>query len=200
MGFQRYEAPRSHSRLLPLMVGQLMSNLNADGKMLDALALSSGPGSYTGLRIGFAVAKGMCLGWNLPLISIPTLEILMMPVQGSEQEVLVPMIPVGTDRVCYRVADQGGEGKILTGKVRPGLFDSVAPKHPVLIGKAAERFAALPDYRSLTLRTDVCATADMMGKLAWSRFGEGHLVELEKFEPVYGEPLNFRKLASSPNP
>ena len=66
----------SHAALLGVFVEEALSVLTENGKKLYAVAVSSGPGSYTGLRIGVSLAKGLCFGWNIPLISIHTLDIL----------------------------------------------------------------------------------------------------------------------------
>jgi tRNA threonylcarbamoyladenosine biosynthesis protein TsaB len=58
---------------------------------IDAVALSEGPGSYTGLRIGTATAKGLCYGLDIPLIPVPTLEVLKKA-SGVEKGILIPMI------------------------------------------------------------------------------------------------------------
>ena len=66
----------NHARLLPLYLDELLAYAREQGLVLDAIALSEGPGSYTGLRIGTSTAKGLCYGLNLPLIPVPTLEVL----------------------------------------------------------------------------------------------------------------------------
>jgi tRNA threonylcarbamoyladenosine biosynthesis protein TsaB len=66
----------NHARLLPCYVEQLLQFVRQHNWTLDAVALSEGPGSYTGLRIGTSTAKGLCYGLNVPLIPLPTLEVL----------------------------------------------------------------------------------------------------------------------------
>ena len=66
----------NHARLLPRYIEELLSYAREQALCIDAVALSEGPGSYTGLRIGTSTAKGICYGLNIPLIPIPTLEIL----------------------------------------------------------------------------------------------------------------------------
>ncbi len=66
----------SHASLLGLFVEEVVKEAKSLDMKVDAVAVSSGPGSYTGLRIGVSMAKGLCFGWNVPLISIPTLDIL----------------------------------------------------------------------------------------------------------------------------
>ncbi|MBC8257143.1 MAG: tRNA (adenosine(37)-N6)-threonylcarbamoyltransferase complex dimerization subunit type 1 TsaB [Candidatus Marinimicrobia bacterium] len=68
--------PRVHGERLPLVVHNLLSNHSIDVADLDGIAVSSGPGSYTGLRIGMSLAKGLAMAGNLPLIPVPTLEVM----------------------------------------------------------------------------------------------------------------------------
>lgn len=70
-----FEGP-SHAALLGVFVEEALSALKEQGRKPDAIAVSSGPGSYTGLRIGVSVAKGLCFGCDIPLIGIHTLDIM----------------------------------------------------------------------------------------------------------------------------
>ena len=90
----------NHARLLPLYLEELLALVREQHLTLDAVALSEGPGSYTGLRIGTATAKGLCYGLNIPLIPVPTLNVLCdaakqrLEVKGERlvDSILVPMI------------------------------------------------------------------------------------------------------------
>ena len=70
-----FEGP-SHAALLGVYMEEALEAAKSKGIKLDAVAVSSGPGSYTGLRIGVSVAKGLCFGYGIPLIGIHTLDIL----------------------------------------------------------------------------------------------------------------------------
>ncbi len=70
----------SHAVSLGVFVDEALSFIDSHAIPLDAVAVSCGPGSYTGLRIGVSMAKGICYGRNVPLIGIPTLEVLCVPV------------------------------------------------------------------------------------------------------------------------
>jgi tRNA threonylcarbamoyladenosine biosynthesis protein TsaB len=70
-----FEGP-SHAALLGIFIEEAITLAKKKGIRLDAVAVSSGPGSYTGLRIGVSMAKGICFGYNIPLIAIPTLDII----------------------------------------------------------------------------------------------------------------------------
>ena len=85
----------SHAALLGVFVEEALSVLKKKGKKaLDAVAVSSGPGSYTGLRIGVSVAKGLCFGFGIPLIGIHTLDIMAATVnsKGIRKSSLLLMI------------------------------------------------------------------------------------------------------------
>ena len=86
----------SHAVSLGVFVDEALSFIDSHAIPLDAVAVSCGPGSYTGLRIGVSMAKGICYGRNIPLIGIPTLEVLCVPVllheNLPEDALLCPMI------------------------------------------------------------------------------------------------------------
>lgn len=86
----------NHASLLPTFIDELIQESKQQGWHADAVAVSEGPGSYTGLRIGLSTAKGLCYGWNVPLIPIPTLDILCQQVLSTQtlpdDAILLPMI------------------------------------------------------------------------------------------------------------
>lgn len=86
----------NHAAMLSLFIQDALDFLKESGKKLDAVAVSSGPGSYTGLRIGVSTAKGLCYGLDIPLISISTLEIMtiaaMQKHAPNNHDLFVPMI------------------------------------------------------------------------------------------------------------
>jgi len=88
----------NHARLLPLYIEELLSFAREQALSIDAVALSEGPGSYTGLRIGASTAKGLCYGLNVTLIPVPTLEVLKQAaLENSEiriqkSDILIPML------------------------------------------------------------------------------------------------------------
>ena len=103
----------NHARLLPRYIEELLSFAREQALSIDAVALSEGPGSYTGLRIGTSTAKGICYGLNIPLIPVPTLEVLCeaarqrLEVSGEriEDAILVPMIDARRMEVYTAVYD-----------------------------------------------------------------------------------------------
>ena len=117
----------NHARLLPRYIEELLSFAREHDLSIEALALSEGPGSYTGLRIGTSTAKGLCYGLNIPLIPVPTLEILCEAARGVlkakgeniENAVLCPMIDARRMEV-YTMLD--GETKAVVVENESSLY------------------------------------------------------------------------------
>lgn len=74
LGYRETTEANSHARLLTTMIDELLSEHKISYQQLEAVAVSSGPGSYTGLRIGVSVAKGLCYSLDIPLLAVPTLQ------------------------------------------------------------------------------------------------------------------------------
>ena len=102
--------PQAHTQYLAAITEEAVSFANSHAIPLDAVAVSSGPGSYTGLRIGVSTAKGVCYGFGIPLISIPTLKLLCVkPLLYDELEenaLLCPMIDARRMDVYSAVYDR----------------------------------------------------------------------------------------------
>ena len=114
----------NHARLLPMYIEELLSYVREQHLSIDAVALSEGPGSYTGLRIGASTAKGLCYGLNVPLIPVPTLEVLCEAVQSKIENrkskiVLLPMIDARRMEV-YTMMD--GETKAVVVENEDSLY------------------------------------------------------------------------------
>ena len=107
---QTLEGP-SHATVLAPYVDEALSFIESHAIPLDAVAISSGPGSYTGLRIGTSVAKGVAYGRNVPLIAVPTLKLITVPTllfddDMPEDALLVPMIDARRMEVYAAVYDR----------------------------------------------------------------------------------------------
>lgn len=107
----------NHAKMLPLFIEELLSYARAEGLRIEAVALSEGPGSYTGLRIGTSTAKGLCYGLDIPLIPVPTLEVLKEAfrcqhpeIRLQETDVLFPMIDARRMEVYTEAQRDKGQG------------------------------------------------------------------------------------------
>ncbi|MBR4644507.1 MAG: tRNA (adenosine(37)-N6)-threonylcarbamoyltransferase complex dimerization subunit type 1 TsaB [Bacteroidaceae bacterium] len=116
-----------HSETSGVYVDEALSFANSHAIPVDAVAVSMGPGSYTGLRIGVSLAKGVCYGRALPLIAVPTLKVLCVPVLLGKEELpedalLVPMIDARRMEVYSAVYDRALK------EIRPIQADVVTEK------------------------------------------------------------------------
>ena len=127
----------SHAVQLGVFVDEALSFVDSHGMPLDAVAVSCGPGSYTGLRIGVSMAKGICYGRNLPLIGLPTLEVLCVPVllhhDLPEDALLCPMIDARRMEVYAAVYDRalGVKREIAADIVDEHSYLEFLNEHPV---------------------------------------------------------------------
>ena len=169
----------NHARLLPMYIEELLSFAREQHLPIDAVALSEGPGSYTGLRIGASTAKGLCYGLNVPLIPVPTLEVLC-EASGVKEGRLIPMIDARRMEV-YTMMD--GETKAVVVENEDSLYagdedvyyfgDGAAKCQPVL---------TKPNWHYIP---DIVPEAQYVGALAESGKWKVESVDLAYYEPFY---------------
>jgi tRNA threonylcarbamoyladenosine biosynthesis protein TsaB len=105
------EGQNAHSEKITNFIREVMETTGVDYRQLDAVAVSKGPGSYTGLRIGVSTAKGVCYAADLPLMAIDTLEAMAYGMkeklggQLSENDLLIPMIDARRMEVYAAIFD-----------------------------------------------------------------------------------------------
>jgi tRNA threonylcarbamoyladenosine biosynthesis protein TsaB len=96
LGVKSSDQPRDHAAFLQPAIQQLLHETKINPSQLSAVAVTSGPGSYTGLRVGMASAKGLCFGLNIPLLTIPTTEVMctaaLQQLTVKDTFLLAPMI------------------------------------------------------------------------------------------------------------
>ena len=150
----------SHAVSLGVFVDEALSFIDSHAIPLDAVAVSCGPGSYTGLRIGVSMAKGICYGRNVPLIGLPTLEVLSVPVllyhDLPEDALLCPMLDARRMEVYAAVYDRALNVKraIAADIVDENSyleFLNEAPVHPLakMMYPLAEKAVAGEDYKDV---------------------------------------------------
>lgn len=96
---------KTHSQTLLPMVDEIVRMTETDLSSIDAVAISAGPGSFTGLRIGAATAKGFCLALNKPIISVPTLDALIYGV-GPTEKLVIPIMDARRNQVYTKIDGQ----------------------------------------------------------------------------------------------
>lgn len=181
----------AHARLLPGFVDEVLKNLG--GAKIDAVAVSSGPGSYTGLRIGVATAKGLAFGYDAPLIAVPTLELLAYTVKSSvevEKDALIcPMIDARRMEVYSQLFDvdvkeaSETQAEIITEDSYKELLQT--GKKVYFAGDGSAKCSGVITSENAVFVDSIEPDAANMAKLAERRLRNGEFVDVAYFEPFY---------------
>lgn len=183
----------NHSVVCGVFVDEALSFANSHAIPVDAVAVSEGPGSYTGLRIGVSLAKGVCYGRDLPLLSVPTLKLLCVPVLLGKEELpedalLVPMIDARRMEVYSAVFSRALQ------EVRPIGADIVdadtylpyLEKHPVyFFGDGAMKCKNVIQHTNAHFIEGIIPLAKWMFPLAERSLHLGEKQDVAYFEPFY---------------
>lgn len=187
----------NHARLLPLYIQQLLTEAQQQGLTIDAVALSEGPGSYTGLRIGTSTAKGLCYGLNVPLIPVPTLEVLceaakeQSAVSLQPSDILLPMIDARRMEVYTAV---NGETKAVVVENE----DSFSVSGEVYyFGDGAEKCSKVFTQPHWHYIPDIVPEARFVGALAQTKAAKGE--GLKANEIAYYEPYYLKEFIAAPS-
>lgn len=186
-----FEGP-SHAALLGVFVEEALSVLKENERKLDAVAVSSGPGSYTGLRIGVSLAKGLCFGWNIPLISIHTLDIMAATV--IKQQVVDPdclycaMLDARRMEVYASIYDSSMHTvrETVADIVDADTYASYLEKGKVcFFGNGATKCQSVITSSNALFVEDIHPLAVNMVTLAEEAYNKGQFEDVAYFEPFY---------------
>ncbi|MDR1373146.1 MAG: tRNA (adenosine(37)-N6)-threonylcarbamoyltransferase complex dimerization subunit type 1 TsaB [Dysgonamonadaceae bacterium] len=166
------------------------------GKKPDAIAVSEGPGSYTGLRIGVSLAKGLCYGLDVPLIAVPTLKIiansavLNLQLSGialNPSDILIPMIDARRMEV-YTAVYASDLTEIEAAKpviVDEQSFSNLPAGKKLFFGDGSDKCKTVIDLPDARFIEGVNPSAIAMAALAEEQFAAGDFVDVAYFEPFY---------------
>jgi tRNA threonylcarbamoyladenosine biosynthesis protein TsaB len=177
---------------LGTMVDEALSFTDNHAIPFDGVAVSCGPGSYTGLRIGVSMAKGVCFGRDLKLIAVPTLELLCVPIllgeKVTEDALLCPMLDARRMEVYAALYDRALK------EVRPVTADVVTAdtyrpwldEHPIyFFGNGAKKCMEIIDHPNAHFIEDIEPLAKWMQPLAERRFLQERFEDVAYFVPFY---------------
>lgn len=157
-------------------------------KDLDAISLGKGPGSYTGLRIGAASAKGFCFGLQIPLIAVNSLESMMEPFLDKGYDFIIPLIDARRMEV-YSAVVEGRSGEILSETEAKILdensFQEFEGKKVLFVGDGATKAKEIIQINSATFDESVYPSAQYLIKKAVGRFNQKQFEDIAYFEPFY---------------
>lgn len=182
-----YDKSYSHAERLHVYIDVVLKEAKISQNDIDAIAVSKGPGSYTGLRIGVSAAKGLCFALDKPLISIPTLDALAHQVNTNEG-VIVSMLDARRMEVYSAIYDSNynqireTQAQILDEK----SFENYLEKGKVyFIGNGVEKTKTLINHPNAIFIDDKLPSANDMSLLAYNKYKISDTEDVAYFEPYY---------------
>ena len=182
---------KSHSGVITLLIDQVLKNAKKTTGDLQAVALASGPGSYTGLRIGTSVAKGLCFALDVPLIAVGTLEAMAYGMNRVNvgKALLCPMLDARRMEVycAFYESDGTGTEPVRAVVVDEHSFSDKLSRGPVLFfGDGAEKCRPLLEKHPHAFFPQITGiSAVHVGALAYQKFMKSQFEDLVNFESFY---------------
>ena len=188
----------NHSQLLTVFIEDLFKENKVEFNQLDAVAVSKGPGSYTGLRIGVSVAKGMCFGLNIPLISIGSLSSMADEVSshmqkyftpGKDEKVLIcPMIDARRMEVYTALYNDNGETIVpVTAEIidENSFIEHLTGHKLLFFGNGADKCRTKITHPNAVFAGPDKTSARFMQKLSERKYNMRQFEDVAYFEPFY---------------
>ena len=177
----------SHAEKLHSFIDQVLAKSGILKSSLQAIAVSKGPGSYTGLRIGVSAAKGLCFAIDVPLISIPTLEALAHQAV-IENGFIIPMLDARRLEV-YAAVFSSENDQIRETKAevldKNSYYDYLKINNVCFIGDGVEKLKALCKHKNAIFMEGKLPSAKQMGALAEIKYRKNDFEDVAYFEPYY---------------
>ena len=180
------EAGYSHAEKLHVFIEDCIKESNISFKDLSAIAVSQGPGSYTGLRIGVSAAKGLCFALDLPLIAVDTLQVLASKLSISDG-VIIPMIDARRMEVYSAIFNAKYEkvrevqAEILIENSFEQISESIH-----FVGDCAEKAKTVLTKSNFIFHEEIIyPSANEMSELSYKKFQENNFEDVAYFEPYY---------------
>lgn len=186
----------SHAEQLHNFIKEVLKEASFSLQDIDAVAVSKGPGSYTGLRIGVSAAKGLCFALDVPLISIPTLESMAHQLVVPQDNLIIPVLDARRMEVYSAVYNwdweeiRTTEAEIIT----EDSFKEYTGNYNVhIIGSGAEKCKGVLNHPNIVLHTTVIPSAREMGQLSQKKFEANDFENVAYFEPYYLKDFVLQK-------
>ncbi|NGX83355.1 tRNA (adenosine(37)-N6)-threonylcarbamoyltransferase complex dimerization subunit type 1 TsaB [Aequorivita sp. KMM 9714] len=177
----------SHAEKLHVFIDEVLNEANIEKSNLDAIAVSKGPGSYTGLRIGVSAAKGLCFALDIPLISTLTLEVLAQQVK-CEDCFIIPLLDARRMEV-YSAVFNAEKKQIKDTKAEiideNSFAEFLNEKKTVFIGDGSAKFEAICNHNNAEFHKITHPSSAEMASLAEAKYKIGDTESVAYFEPYY---------------
>ena len=191
---------QSHATLLGAFVDDALRYVSSRGLKVDSVAVSVGPGSYTGLRIGMGLAKGLAFGMNVPLIGVSTLRLLAVSAMFNHMiddgSLYVPMIDARRMEVYTAVYNAALEAVVEPRSMilEPGCFsDLLGDNKLVFMGNGSDKAQPLVDHANALFLPGIKPVALDMVALSELAFRRGEFIDVAYSTPSYLKQYNAAK-------
>ena len=194
IGLKTNPSPKDSAAWLHVAINELMSESGFTLKNVDAIAVTEGPGSYTGLRVGMATVKGLCYVLDRPLICVNTLLTMASAAlsSGNDADLLCPMIDARRIEVFTAVFDRSlntvsGPTNIILNEL---TFNDLMQTKPMLFfGNGSVKFRDITSHKHAFF-AEVEMTAASMIPLTYKRLLERNFTDLAYSQPFYGKDFH----------
>ena len=176
----------SHAEKLHAFIEKVCDEASVSIQELDAIAVSMGPGSYTGLRIGVSAAKGLCFALEIPLISISTLESLASQI-SAETKFVVPMLDARRMEVYAAVFSDNKQVRKTMAEiiVSDSFLEYLEQDAVTFVGSGVEKFKSVCNHSNAVFVENKLPSACQMAKLAEAKYKISDTEDVAYFEPYY---------------
>ncbi|MFC5271128.1 tRNA (adenosine(37)-N6)-threonylcarbamoyltransferase complex dimerization subunit type 1 TsaB [Adhaeribacter terreus] len=199
IGTSELRLEKSHSSHITVLIQQLLENTGFTEKDLSAIAVSGGPGSYTGLRIGTSTAKGLCFALDIPFIAVSTLHALALQVIGftpnPSEYLFCPMIDARRMEV-YTALLNADLQELLTDEAKildeNSFQEAISQQKVIFFGSGAAKFETIigANANALFLK-NVIPTAEAVSQLAWHKYQAAQFENVAYYEPFYVKEVHI---------
>lgn len=189
-----------HSSALTGLIDEVLKEAKVSIKELSAIAISNGPGSYTGLRVGASTAKGICYSLNIPLIAVPTLESLAFDINAQSGQYVLATLDARRME-AYAALYKGGNLQDDTYAIiwDEDSIQSLAEAHNSIIicGTGVEKAASLfQAYKHVIIKPNQC-NAQAITSLAFAKYQSQDFSDIAYHDPFYFKRPNITKSKKS---
>ncbi|MGF6926911.1 tRNA threonylcarbamoyladenosine biosynthesis protein TsaB [Chitinophaga sp. W2I13] len=189
------EKQQDHAATMIVFVQQILKEQGITPAQLDAVAVSAGPGSYTGLRVGVATAKGLCYAWNKPLLAISTLQMMaqgLISEVKNEQALYCPMLDARRQEVFMGLYDARLQ-EIMPPQamiLEPNSLDGpLAAQQVYFFGDGSPKWQVMVSSHKNAIFAEYAISAAHMAPLSTQAYEKKLFVDLAYFSPFYLKPF-----------
>lgn len=178
----------SHSEQLHLFIEEILRQSSVSLSEIDAIAISKGPGSYTGLRIGVSAAKGLCFSLDIPLISIATLKSMACQSKSRDVDFIIPVLDARRMEVYSHIfdTDLNTIRETKADIIDADSYAEYTQKGKVLlVGNGAEKCKAILEHSNFSYDTTIVPSSSEMATLSYEKYKKDDFEDVAYFEPYY---------------